>query len=113
MDENPRIHVVRRSPQPNERPLRHDPQLIRKRGGKFRGGGLSLPLFLFDCLGLDSLDFVESLLEFGRFVPQLRPIPITNPGSKSGTDRVEHIFRWVHVVRTHRIVTSEVLADNR
>ena len=114
MDEDPRVHIIRRPPQPNKRPLRHDPQLVPKwRRELFRGRGLTLPFPLLEGLSLDLRDFVQGVFEFLRLAPQLRPIPISNSGGKSGTDGIEDVLGWVHVVWTDCTVTSEVFADNR
>ena len=112
MDENPRIHIIRRPPQPHEGSLRHDPQLIPERGRKSQRRGLGLPLLPFDGISFNSFDFAEGLLEFEGFAPQLCPVTVSDSRSEPCTDRVEHVFGWVNVVRTHCAATSEVFADD-
>ena len=68
VDEDPRIHVIRRPPQPNKGSLRHHSQLVRERGRESRRGP-ALVVLPFDGLGLDSFDLIEGLLEFRRFAP--------------------------------------------
>ena len=111
MDEDPRIHIVRRPPQPHEGPLRNDPQLVRKRSGESRRRGLVLPILLSDSLALDVFYFVEGLLEFWGIAPDVRPVTISDPRRESCTDRVEHVFSRIDVVRAHRAITSEVVTD--
>ena len=64
MSENPRIHIIRRPPQPNKSPLRHDPQLVPKRRREPRGSGLTLPFLPLEGLCLDPCNFVEGFFEF-------------------------------------------------
>ena len=52
-------------------------------------------------------------MEFRGFAPKFSPVTITNWRSKSRTNRVERVFSWADVVRTHSAMASEVLADDR
>ena len=63
MGKNPRIHIIRRPPQPNKGPFRHDLQLVTKRRRESRGGGLTLSLLSLEALCLDPCDFIEGFFE--------------------------------------------------
>ena len=112
MDENPRIYVIRRPPQPDKRPVRHHPQLIPEGGREFRSSTLAVPLPILGGLRLDPRDLIKSFLEFSGFVPKFSPISVSDSRRESGTDRIEHVFSWVDIIRAHCAANGEIFADD-
>lgn len=59
----------------------------------------------------DLFDILEGLLELGRFAPNVGPVAVTDAGSETGTDGIEHILRRVDVFGTDGSITSKVVAN--
>jgi len=72
--------------------------------------GLLLDRFL-ETARLNLLDLLDGLLEFGRFVPNVGPVTVTNTRGKTGTNGVEHVLRRIDVVGANSSMTSKVLSN--